>query len=262
MAVGASRNRACLPQCAPLRPTVAGRRFIGVMLVRRRGVGGKKPGAQSLTAHRSHARISGCFTPAPTGRTQARSGGIPKRPTGADCKSAGLRLRWFESTSLHQVSTRRSAARACEARTKSRGGGEDRRHGSTEAPEGAFERTERCGPEGEGSNIPSHPPPSTRFHQILVVAASRRGSSSTVEPQPSKLMVRVRFPSPAPLNDRSVVARFHCNDTRFHAHVAQSVEHLLGKEEVEGSIPFVSTIHAVRFTLLSNDPRIRSHGKG
>src|SRR5690242_12286759 len=29
-------------------------------------------------------------------------GGIPKRPTGADCKSAGLRLRWFESTSLHQ----------------------------------------------------------------------------------------------------------------------------------------------------------------
>src|SRR5690348_7037837 len=28
-------------------------------------------------------------------------GGIPKRPTGADCKSAGLRLRWFESTSLH-----------------------------------------------------------------------------------------------------------------------------------------------------------------
>ena len=25
------------------------------------------------------------------------------------------------------------------------------------------------------------------------------------------------------------------------AHVAQSVEHLLGKEEVDGSIPFVST---------------------
>jgi hypothetical protein len=31
------------------------------------------------------------------------SGGIPKRPTGADCKSAGSRLRWFESTSLHQI---------------------------------------------------------------------------------------------------------------------------------------------------------------
>src|SRR5690606_41557189 len=58
-----------------------------------------------------------------------------------------------------------------------------------------------------------------------------------VEPQPSKLMVRVRFPSPAPLRRPrcSVKSRFSC------AHVAQSVEHLLGKEEVDGSIPFVST---------------------
>jgi hypothetical protein len=28
-------------------------------------------------------------------------GRIPKWPTGADCKSAGLRLRWFESSSYH-----------------------------------------------------------------------------------------------------------------------------------------------------------------
>ena len=28
-------------------------------------------------------------------------GGVPKRPTGADCKSAGLRLRRFESYPLH-----------------------------------------------------------------------------------------------------------------------------------------------------------------
>src|SRR5687767_2074103 len=28
-------------------------------------------------------------------------GGVPKRPTGADCKSAGLRLRRFESFPLH-----------------------------------------------------------------------------------------------------------------------------------------------------------------
>ena len=53
-----------------------------------------------------------------------------------------------------------------------------------------------------------------------------------VEPQPSKLMVRVRFPSPAPLNGRAA---------NMHAHVAQSVEHFLGKEEVTGSIPVVST---------------------
>ena len=63
-----------------------------------------------------------------------------------------------------------------------------------------------------------------------------------VEPQPSKLIMRVRFPSPAPLNRRQ--------QYRFTAHVAQSVEHFLGKEEVEGSIPFVST----SFTRLASDP--------
>src|SRR5580693_1440454 len=30
-----------------------------------------------------------------------RSGRLPKWPTGADCKSAGLRLRWFESITYH-----------------------------------------------------------------------------------------------------------------------------------------------------------------
>src|ERR1700690_711396 len=31
-------------------------------------------------------------------------GRLPKWPTGADCKSAGLRLRWFESITYHQPS--------------------------------------------------------------------------------------------------------------------------------------------------------------
>src|SRR5262245_4166719 len=34
-------------------------------------------------------------------------GGVPKRPTGADCKSAGLRLRRFESFPLHQLRGRK-----------------------------------------------------------------------------------------------------------------------------------------------------------
>ena len=49
----------------------------------------------------------------------------------------------------------------------------------------------------------SNPPPSTSFMQRsrkLRQRSPRCGSSSMVEPQPSKLMVRVRFPSPAPLN--------------------------------------------------------------
>ena len=50
-----------------------------------------------------------------------------------------------------------------------------------------------------------------------------------VEPQPSKLMMRVRFPLPAPLKGSSF------------AHIAQSVEHFLGKEEVTGSNPVMSS---------------------
>ncbi len=30
-------------------------------------------------------------------------GGVPEWLKGADCKSAGVRLRWFESSPLHQV---------------------------------------------------------------------------------------------------------------------------------------------------------------
>ncbi len=54
-----------------------------------------------------------------------------------------------------------------------------------------------------------------------------------VEPQPSKLIVWVRFPSPAPILMKYMV---------INAHIAQAVEHFLGKEEVAGSIPVVGTI--------------------
>jgi hypothetical protein len=54
------------------------------------------------------------------------------------------------------------------------------------------------------------------------------GCSSMVEPQPSKLMTWVRFPLPAP-------GQFELAD------VAQLVEHVLGKDEVTGSIPVVSS---------------------
>ncbi len=54
-----------------------------------------------------------------------------------------------------------------------------------------------------------------------------------VEPQSSKLMTWVRFPSPAPGS--------RC-PTQHRAHVAQSVEHVLGKDEVTGSIPVVGSI--------------------
>src|SRR4051812_49959686 len=46
-------------------------------------------------------------------------GGVPKRPTGADCKSAGLRLRRFESFPLHHLRGLEAAGR----RASSAGGG-------------------------------------------------------------------------------------------------------------------------------------------
>lgn len=47
-----------------------------------------------------------------------------------------------------------------------------------------------------------------------------------VEPQPSKLMMRVRFPLPAP----------------WSGSCSSGVEHTLGKGEVDGSIPSMSSI--------------------
>ena len=66
---------------------------------------------------------------------------------------------------------------------------------------------------------------------ISVCSASNlRGRSSMVEPQPSKLMMWVRSPSPAPI-------QIGC----AFAHIAQQVEHFHGKEEVTGSIPVVGS---------------------
>ena len=63
-----------------------------------------------------------------------------------------------------------------------------------------------------------------------LTASFLRGRSSMVEPQPSKLMMWVRSPSPAP-------SYFGC----AFAHIAQQVEHFHGKEEVTGSTPVVGS---------------------
>ena len=63
-----------------------------------------------------------------------------------------------------------------------------------------------------------------------LTASFLRGRSSMVEPQPSKLMMWGRSPSPAPKYLGSVPA-----------HIAQQVEHFHGKEEVTGSTPVVGS---------------------
>ena len=94
------------------------------------------------------------------------------------------------------------------------------------------------------------------------VRSGRCGCSSTVEPQPSKLMTRVRVPSPAPLSigfsgiagnvsgrkirDQQLFRNQYPASLRVQvqgriAHIAQLVEHFLGKEEVTGSTPVMSS---------------------
>ena len=67
------------------------------------GIGGCPSGQRADRKCPLLAYAFGSFGDPGSARVLTRNfGGIPKRPTGADCKSAGLRLRWFESTSLHQ----------------------------------------------------------------------------------------------------------------------------------------------------------------
>jgi hypothetical protein len=75
--------------------------------------------------------------------------------------------------------------------------------------------------------------------RLCKLSVSLRGYSSLVEPQPSKLMRRVRFPLPAPTASAQV-ARFRREKL---AHVAQLVEHTLGKGEVGSSNLLMSSIY-------------------
>ena len=97
-------------------------------------------------------------------------------------------------------------------------------------------------------------PPTTRScsSRAKVSRLVTCGCSSTVEPQPSKLVVRVRFPPPAP--DVARFFRRHCSfdDTVLSTSRCCSsvVEHFLGKDEVMGSSPISSSTR--RFPVLAS----------
>ena len=86
-----------------------------------------------------------------------RSGGVSRVAKGADCKSAALWLRRFESYLPHHQTAPRGQGSGCE---------------------------------GQKSSV---------SEAFILAAGPRCGCSSMVEQQPSKLMTRVRFPSPAPM---------------------------------------------------------------
>jgi hypothetical protein len=62
------------------------------------------------------------------------------------------------------------------------------------------------------------------------------GSSSVVERQPSKLRVAGSNPVSRSIEQVKPLELFS-SLSHTNAHVAQSVEHILGKDEVTGSIP-------------------------
>ena len=64
-----------------------------------RGPQGQRASRVRCAPDAGRGRVAHTLFPA---RGRARFGEVPKRPNGADCKSAGSRLRRFESSPLHQ----------------------------------------------------------------------------------------------------------------------------------------------------------------
>ncbi len=128
----------------------------------------------------------------PRGRNPAgiEFGGIPKRSNGTDCKSVGSRLRRFESCSPHYEKVARKAI------IRDRPPGfSGKRH--------LFVDFEFLVGFRNFLAVKFAIPVRARFEQLRIFGTLSRlsprtgGCSSMAEPQPSKLVVRVRFPSPA-----------------------------------------------------------------
>ena len=92
----------------------------------------------------------------------------------------------------------------------------------------------------------SNPPLPTTFFGDGERARGTRGNSSAVERQPSKLGVAGSNPvSRSTRSARSSVARR--TRSSVLAHVAQSAERVLGKDEVSGSSPDMGSIFTARW---------------
>ena len=131
-------------------------------------------------------------------------GEIPKWPKGADCKSAGERLRRFKSSSPHHLWA------------------------------GFYLiEIERAGRTGGNSSAVERQP------SKLGVAGSNPVSRSTVPHSVSHKDVQVAGLSAGVRGERRRV-------DRLRAHVAQSAERVLGKDEVSGSSPDMGSIFIER----------------
>lgn len=150
---------------------------------RRRAARERRPGVDlRLTGRGPWPTISGF-----------RFGGVPERSKGTDCKSVGTAFEGSNpspSTNVFRASGRAATAGPSGSHLPL-GEGFEPKQGSTASPGAMPNAATKRGSPWRMNPAPGAAGPAGR---------ARRGCSSMVEPQPSKLMVWVRFPSPAPLN--------------------------------------------------------------
>ena len=198
----------------------------------------------------------------------APCGGVPERPKGADCKSAGSRLRRFESFPLHQVSNARHCAGIAQ-RLEHRPS-KPRVAGSNPVSRSIL-RPVNLSPERNSSlplrgrrilrNDPGRRRKPGFFRRFALTAGApgpRFPDSRDTPRRPSieevAFGVVCLFHTHPGLHEPSRIGRSSLLTFRIRAtlsagmvavvraHVAQSVEHLHGKEKVIGSIPIVGSI--------------------
>jgi hypothetical protein len=141
-------------------------------------------------------------------------GGVPERLKGADCKSVGL------APTLVRIQPPPPSSRGVVGKAEQRGTKQETENTClAECRDGRMRRS-------LGGWLRSFPGELSR----LVRRAFQGGCSSMVEQKPSKLMTRVRFPSPAP------------NPMHYtYCPCGSVVEHSLGKGEVARSIRAMGT---------------------
>ena len=173
-----------------------------------------------------------------SGHSRRASGEVPERPKGADCKSAGVSLRRFESSPLHPRDMRAGIAQMARASAfQAEGRGfESRFPLCGRLPIDAH--LLRCSGARLCGVAPATPPRS--LPRALQLHVSRQPAVHLEEEaQEARRAARV-------LQEVEVARRAARGEHRFIscsegdlAQVAQLAEHVLGKDEVGGSIPLL-----------------------
>ena len=162
------------------------------------------------------------------------SGEVPEWPKGADCKSAGVSLRRFESSPLHRRDGRAGIAQLARASAfQAEGRGFESRFPLCGRPP-ISAHLRRCsgarlrGLALPGCGVASATPPRS-LPRALQLDASRRPARNwrSVGRGASRATTSISF------------LKRETGRNRFFAQVAQLAEHVLGKDEVGGSIPLL-----------------------